>query len=180
MIRKVKEPGTTPVTLDELKVHLKIDHRHEDEYLSQLIKVATSHVEHDVGRSLISQVFSVRYSSKGSGSGDIVTIDLPFPPLMDVQEVNVVYPNEFKKPMKRFIVDRGRMRPCVEVSSVHGDIEVVYKAGYGDYPHELPADLRQAVMIVAGDMYEKRGDFRGELSSFLNSLLSPYRLIAMG
>jgi len=66
-----------------------------------------------------------------------------------------------------------------------GQAEIVFDAGFGDSWATVPADLAQAVMIIAAQFYETRGGVSGTVAfpAEVIRILAPYRnlrLIAGG
>lgn len=52
-------PAEEPVTLDEAKVHLRVDTNADDDYISGLIAVAREQVEVDTGRAMIKRTYQL-------------------------------------------------------------------------------------------------------------------------
>lgn len=44
---------TLPVTVERAKLHLRVDHEHEDDLIRDLIQAATERCEHILGREII-------------------------------------------------------------------------------------------------------------------------------
>ncbi|KKL66184.1 hypothetical protein LCGC14_2147470, partial [marine sediment metagenome] len=74
---------------------------------------------------------------------------------------------------------------CLPVIPAGGQAEIVFDAGFGDSWATVPADLAQAVMIIAAQFYETRGGVSGTVAfpAEVIRILAPYRnlrLIAGG
>jgi len=54
-------------------------------------------------------------------------------------------------------------------------LEVTYTAGYGPEPSDVPADIRQAIRLMATHFNEHRGDTADEFPPAYGRLLSQYR-----
>ena len=109
----VTAPATEPVTLAEVKAHLKIDGTDEDTLLTTLITVARQAVEDYTGRALITQTWQVFYdrfpdvyydNCRISESGDrpynyyqdygkARQIDIKKPPLLSITHIKT-YAND--------------------------------------------------------------------------------------
>ncbi|MEM6667633.1 MAG: head-tail connector protein [Pseudomonadota bacterium] len=62
-------------------------------------------------------------------------------------------------------------------------VQVVFEAGFGDHHTDLPADLKQAVLLLAAHYFERRhavdaGNVRS-LPNGLQSLLAPFRQLRL-
>src|SRR3989338_876330 len=77
----VTPPGAEPISLAELKAHLRLDGAEEDALLTSLTRTAREHLERTAGLALISQGWRLHldvWSSSGSieiGRGPVISID---------------------------------------------------------------------------------------------------------
>jgi uncharacterized phiE125 gp8 family phage protein len=77
----------------------------------------------------------------------------------------------------------GRLRPLVPYEArTLGGVAVEYTAGYGDTAADVPAPLRQAMLLMIGHWYEHReAVITGSISTGLplaaRALLAPYRVM---
>ena len=78
-------PATFPVTLEDAKIHLKIDGTDEDTYITALIKVATSVCEAYAGLSFISQTRVIKLDA--FRCRDLI---LPYGPVVSITSVAYV------------------------------------------------------------------------------------------
>ena len=63
-----------------------------------------------------------------------------------------------------------------------GAVRVAYRAGYGDQPADVPAPLRQWILLAVGDLYERRNASAEQPATphqFVDALLQPYRLLGV-
>lgn len=179
MLTLLNPPGVSPVGLDEVKKHLRLDHSFEDDYLEHLIKVGTLQVEKYLGRSLIKQTWQLVCHNHGGGR-ETNEIRLPNPPILDVVSIHALYPNEVKKPIKRYMVNSSLQVPVLTVGSSFDVIEVIYDTGYGAGADSVPYDLKQAILIAISELYEHRGNFVIDNHNTLQSILAPYRVYRLG
>jgi len=176
-------PGAEPVTLEEVKLHLRITHDHEDTLLSSLIMTARLICEADTGLALITRAYSLWLDSwpsapqrewwdgvrEGIAAGGGETVFLPRPPLIAVSAILIYADNgasgaldpenyhtdTIRKP-GRIVLRYGVSAP-VPGRSVNG-IEIRYTAGFGATPHSIPAPLRQGMLQMIAHLYRLRGD----------------------
>ena len=70
-------------------------------------------------------------------------------------------------------------------ASLPGDLrrdnswKIVWKAGYGTASSDVPASIRRAIIMLAGHLYENRGDCEGELCGVSSafSMLNPFKVV---
>ncbi len=56
-IALITPPALEPLSLDEVKAHLRVDHDHEDTLIADTLKAARQYVEFASGQRLITQVW---------------------------------------------------------------------------------------------------------------------------
>ena len=184
--RVVAGPAQEPITLAELKEHLRITSSAEDAYLTSLITSTRILVEEDLGRKLITQDLElffdiwpgadseiwdgVRQASRASIQG-FREFELPWLPAQSVEEISTFNDADVETVFAdtNYIVDVwdldlwGRVVLRDEATwppdlREARSIRVQYKVGYGDDPADVPASIRHGLLMAAGWMYENRGD----------------------
>lgn len=160
----VIQPEKEPVSIEQARAHLRIDHGDEDVWLLSAIRVAREDAESFTGRVLINQTLELRLDAWPVGE----MISLPRPPLRSV--VSVKYTDEAGVEATlspaAYLVDTsstpGRLRlrygqawPGVTLQEMAG-LVVRYTAGYGDEAASVPAGIRQAMLMMVGHLYENR------------------------
>lgn len=63
-----------------------------------------------------------------------------------------------------------------------GAVRVAYRAGYGPTPADVPAPLKQWILLAVGDLYERRNASAEQPATphqFVDALLQPYRLLGV-
>lgn len=183
MIRKLTEPAALPITLEQIKAHLRLDHADEDQYLIFLIQSATEAVQNYIGRSLIAQTWqkvyyqSQRYSSRISKQPALpIKISLPYVPVLKIDSITGSGINKMPLAITKYDLKFNGDLAIVEIDQVFSKIEIKYDAGYGDRPEDIPADIRQAILQLAALFYQKRQSFPLEDEPYLVSLIQPYRI----
>lgn len=176
MIRTLSIPTTLPVSLQEVKDYLKIDHTEEDALLKGLIEAASGLVEQETGRSLLTRTWQLHSLGVDLPDGSL-RLSLPFPPLQSVITVRSVDPLARILPKERYTVEGERPLPSLKIHSFGETFEVVYKAGYGEQKTDIPPPLRQAILLLVAEMYEQRtATATLKEHSFVHALLRPYRI----
>lgn len=179
MIKTIESANTLSVSLAKVKSHLRIEHDEEDALLKLFIKAATNLVENETGKSLITKVFVKRCAAEKNTSG-YTRIKLEQPPLVQIISVAEILKNNETRPIKKYLVEWDDTSPCVLVNNHFMNIEVIYEAGYGNKPSMIPADLRQAILMLVGEMYENRtAESSIENNSLIRNLLSKHKIISL-
>lgn len=176
-------PGAEPLTLEEVKLHLRVTHDADDPLLTSLIMTARMICEADTGLALIRRHYSLWLDQwpqqyrrdwwDGMREGaDITgqdTVYLPRPPLAAVSDILVYAENGTYNtlPTDHYHVDtigkpgrivlRSHISAPLPGRTVNG-IEIRYTAGFGTTPQSIPSVLKQGMQQMIGYMYVHRGE----------------------
>lgn len=173
MLKQVNPPLHLPVSLEEVKVHLRLDSPSEDGYLEELIRAATNVVETYIGRSLIKQRWCATQTTNGAG---VAVIKLANPPLLEIIDVKEIYSDTKQKSIKRFSLHGNTLIPYLEITTDAKGVEVIYDAGYGELPRHVPSALKQAVLMVVAELYTYRELGKAEGQTLWQGLLQPFKV----
>jgi uncharacterized phiE125 gp8 family phage protein len=156
----VRGPGEEPVSVKEMRKHLRIDLQDDDDLISEYISAAREEVERVTRRALLTQTLHLHLKRFPAG-GAIV---LPRPPLQALAEVRLALADGSTEIMAAadFVVSKvtpAEIRPldgwpAADLAPGH-PITVVYEAGWCR-PMDVPARFRQAVRLLAAHWYEQR------------------------
>jgi uncharacterized phiE125 gp8 family phage protein len=175
MLTLLESNAIEPITLTEVKAHLRLDTEVEDDLLNGLITAATNLVEEYLGKTLIKKTW--RLEEMGVDVNGMHEIVLQRGPLLKMINVQRILPNGTYV-NTRFAIKNHFAKPIVTFKS-HVPVAVVYEAGYGYYPKDIPAPIRQALLTLVSHFYDNRGGQMG-MSPLVQTLLSPYKRIGMG
>ncbi len=186
----ITAPALEPVTLADAKAHLRLDADDDDQLLNAAIVAARVHVEALTRRLLIEQGWRVYLDQWPKKR----IVRLTPAPLISVDAVTVYDANGDPTVVSEddYEVDAvavpGRLvlsgaAPVVVGKAVNG-IEIDVTAGYGPSSIEVPAPLRQAVMMLVAHWYEHRGvvghDMAGAIPPLgFDALIAPYRILSL-
>lgn len=163
-LKLVTGPAHEPVSLDEAKLHLRIDSSDENTIISALITAAREYIEHACRRALITQTWRLSLDD-WPVTGD--EIELPRAPLVSVTSVVYTdsdgtattwaaanYEVDTDSQPGRIKLAYGESWPSATLKASN-PIQITYIAGYGNAV-DVPQHLRQAIMLLVGHWYENR------------------------
>ncbi|MGV8951198.1 MAG: head-tail connector protein [Cypionkella sp.] len=183
----VTPPAGMPVTLDEAKLHLRVDGDEEDTLITALIAGAVSYLDGwtgVLGGALADQTWRQDFDSFAC------TMRLPIGPVSEIVsityrtsdgQVSTVADSNFALVTDaigpRVFWDAGFSAPGDLYEQ--GAVSVTYQAGYA----EAPAALKIAILLMVGHWYTNRetvaeGSF-SELPFAANVLLAPFRRMSI-
>jgi len=164
----ITPPAEAPVTLAAAKDFLRIGHDGEDALVLRLIESAQARIEQAAGLALIVQTLRLdwpAWPATLAGRGVL----LPRRPARAL--VSVVCVSATGDPADqtdRFRLDCGRLglRPWSRPPAIEngGRVEVTYQAGYGA-ASDVPEDLQEALLRLAGSLYSARAPGAFDLSA---------------
>jgi uncharacterized phiE125 gp8 family phage protein len=177
-VRLVTGPTIEPVTLAEMKTHLRVDHTDDDTYITSLQAMARREIERLYGLSMISQTWeivldtwpSVDYPREwrqtlNSPPSSLQAIWITNPPLLSVtsitytdpQGVSQVFPsNQYRALLGipgRIVPVYGAYWPAVR--SELESIVVRYVSGYSADTSLVPETLKHAIKLMVGTAYDQ-------------------------
>ena len=181
----LEPPLEEPVTFEQGKVWLRVDNPDEYDLVSTLQVAARMIVEAETGRRLISQTWRLVMDAWPL---DGLALKVPLTPLISVEAVRLFDARSQPSLLSSdaFFVDAasdpGRIvfaSPPPEPGRKVSGIEVDVTAGYGESADDVPAPLRQAVLLLMANWYAQRDnrDLRIDkgLPSEVMPLVAPYR-----
>lgn len=152
-------PAEEPVSLVEAKAFLKVDDTAEDALITTLIGAARLHIEGVTGRALLAQSWRVVLDAWPESR----VVKLPVSPFIAVTEINAVDEAGALHaiPLAQFLGEPDRLLLPRSVAGMpllreRQGIEIDYVAGFGTEPGDVPADIRQALLVLVGYWFEHR------------------------
>jgi len=183
-------PSGEPVSLEEVKAHLRITQTEDDTYLESLIKAARQYVEQLCG-PLLTQVWEQYQDAWPAGA----VLELKKPRVQSA-DFSIDYTNasgvsatlaavnytlslsdEYRP---KVVLKDTASWPTTDLFNVDA-IKITFKAGYGTAATAVPEPLRQAMLLVLGHWYEERqiivvGRLISEMPFAVQALLANYRM----
>lgn len=187
----VSAPAVEPITLAEVKRHLRVEVDDENDLIRGWMVAAREHVETYTGRALITQTWDWKLDRFPSSC-----FVLPLAPVTSITSISYLDTAGASQTWSAgdYLTDlptgpkamRGRITPDYGVSfpdtySVMNAVTVRFVAGYGSTGVSVPFGITSAMKLLIGHWYEQRsavnvGNIVTEIPITVDRLLWPYRL----
>jgi len=185
--KRTTPPAIEPVDLARAKLHLRVDHADEDALITDLIVAARTECENRLQRTLITTGWTWPLDAFPAGGGMLVP---PMPPLITLGVIQYVDTDGVAQTLSGSgllhidpISEPGRIAPVSGSWPATADrinaVTITYTAGYGPAAADVPAPIRQWLLLAIGDMYanrERSAEHPKVPQGFADSLLDPYRI----
>lgn len=163
----VSQTNELPLTLTEVKSHLRIDFTNDDTYLTHLIKVASSFFEEMTGRSLITKTYktyldkfpqyNVGIKIRKSKLQSIVSIQYYLNNVLTNYTSQNYYYND-STGFSEIFLKVNNFYPN-EIDEIKNSVVINFTAGYGANETSIPANIKQSLLMFIADCYMNRGDY---------------------
>ena len=173
-IQRVNVSPMELVTLSALKEHMRIEHDAEDSLLKSLQRAAYDWVEQFTCRSLLTTQW--KFSSLPLKGGSEIRLALPFPNLLEIEEVFNVFTSSNKERVRKFTVQLKNGIPYLCMLSKGVPIEVAYSAGFGPHPDFVPEAFHYVVKVLVAHWYEHREGSNCGIPDTVDIFLRPYQI----
>lgn len=183
-MKLITPPTVEPITLAEAKAHLRITHTDEDALITSLISVARADAENELQRSLITQTREIARDAFPAA------IELTFGPVIAVTSVKFDDPAGIEQTLDpaTYRLDTYRLSGWIvpdpdyswpETRQHVNAVRVRYTAGYGPAATDVPAPIRQWILLRIGTLFEHRESVAAGVTvatvPYVDRLLDPYR-----
>lgn len=187
MLSELTEVPAAALPVADFKAHVRLgsgfaDDGMQDGLAESYLRAALAAIEGRIGKALISRDFSCRLPRwRGPDCQP-----LPLAPVSAVTAVVLVAADgsESVCPSDRYRLVRDLQRPHLSAVGAAlpsvpegGAVRIDFVAGFGAGWGDLPADLRQAVLLLAAEYYETR--HAGGMSSATASGAMPFGVMAL-
>lgn len=184
----VTSPTAEPLTLAEMRAHLRVDVTDDDAIIATLLATAREWVEGETKLKLVTQTWDFTWDR---GWPLDLMLRLPVAPVSSVTSVKYVdesgatqtlsaalYTAVLDREHPRIVPAYGAEWPTVR--DVPNAVTVRAVCGYGDANSDVPQPLRQAIKLLVGHWHENReaaniGNIVTPLPFAVEALISPYR-----
>ncbi|NJL07380.1 MAG: hypothetical protein HC900_03295 [Methylacidiphilales bacterium] len=163
---RITPPPTSPVSLQDAKDHLRIEHSDDDTLIDHYLQAAVQRLDGRdgfLGRALITQTWKLLLD----GFPDAITV--PLPPCQAVAEIAYV---DAAGTVQTLAADAYQVFGLADAApagivpafgtawpatrAMREAVSVTFRAGYGDSAADVPAPLRTAILQFAGTLYANR------------------------
>lgn len=182
----ITAPTVLPVTLTDAKTHLRVVDTDDDAYIDGLIVAATERAESFTERPFITQTWAA-HLDRFPG----YVVRLPLPPLQSITSITYHDTADAEQTLvaSDYYVDNksnpARVIPVDSWPATYARpnaVTITMVVGYGVAPVDVPQTIRQAILLMIGDMFENReesviGTTVSALPITAEHLLRPYRLV---
>ncbi len=193
-LNRTSEPSVEPVSLEEAKLHARVDGDSDDAVLSAFVTAARIWAEDFCRRSFLSSTWELCLDEFPGCDEEIC---LERPKIISVSSIAYIdtggttqtlssslYRVDAKSTPGRITPIAGQVWPATQCDTTN-TVTVTFTAGYGTTAASVPQPIRTAIAILASHLFENREQVNignivntipmiGNLST-VESLLWPYR-----
>ncbi len=162
-ILNITPPAVEPVTVAEVKTYTHISHSVEDALLSIWIAAARIIAEGYQRRHYITQTNDITYDDFPN-----TPIDLPYNPVQSITSIKYIDTNNDSNTVSTddYFLDIGGIPGTIDLN--HGvlwpttqlressNVIIRVVSGYGDAADDVPANVKEAIMLYCAYRYENR------------------------
>jgi uncharacterized phiE125 gp8 family phage protein len=188
-LKLITAPAAEPVTLEQAKLHLRVDHSSDDTLITALITAAREGAEHITGRSLITQTWE-----RVLDAFPAVEIELGRPPVASIVSVTYIDGAGTEQTLDAadYTLDSttppGWLLPSATLDvwpitdDVANAVRVRFTAGYGADGTAVPSGITAWMLLRIGTLYKMREEIVAGVSvadlpgGYAERLLDPYRI----
>ena len=164
-LTRVLAPAAPAVTLAAAKAHLRVEHAEDDGMIEGLIEAAVATIEGPAGIGIALMTQTWRLSLDGGFMA--VPIELPLGPVQAVAAITYVDGDGQEQTLDPALYDLDADSRPARIDRTFGAtwpaarrqlsaVKITFTAGYGDTPTAVPADLRAALLLMVGHLYQNR------------------------
>lgn len=176
----ITAPAREPLTLEEVKDHLRVDGSDSDLMLLGTLRAARQYLEAVTGRAFITRTLDAYYDAWPAAR-----LRLPQPPLQSVTAVYYTDENGVEQTLSAAVYQVETVPEPGEVVREHDQswptlneglavVRVRLVAGFGDAPADVPEPLRQAMLFQCQALYDSDPRTMDTLGAVIDTLIAPY------
>ncbi len=179
-------PAAEPLSLDEAKAFIRVEHNDDDALIVALIAAARIHIETETRRALITQSWRI-VRDCWPECGRTAVRPAPLRALTAVRVFDFEN-NAHDLDLQAFVLDLGASElafipwTLMQPTRIADGVEIDVTVGYGDTALDAPEPLRHAVRLLIAHWYENRGIVGGNgaaLPATVAALIAPYRMLSL-
>ncbi len=178
-------PAAEPLSLDEAKAFLRVEHDAEDETIAALVAGARIHIEAQTRRALITQAWRLTLD-RWPDDGRLTVRPAPLRELTAARVYdfnNVAHAIDLQAFVSDMAASALSFVPWAMPAPgrLAAGIELDVTLGYGDVASDVPEPLRQAIRLLTAHWYDNRGVSGPAtvLPATVSALIAPYRMLSL-
>lgn len=180
--------GAEPLTMQQVKDHLRVTWEEEDALIYALMVAAREYVEKTTAQAVIPQEVEAYYPALPYSAG---SLSLPLSNAVAITSVKYLDGAEVQQTLdaSEYYLTVGQPSKVYFSNGVPGgterpdSVEIIYTAGFGPAPYKsFPQALRAAILIMVADLYEHReaqGTQKFEQNMTVDRLLNQNRELGL-
>jgi len=152
----ITPPAIEPISLVEAKLHARVDDSDRDTLINVFIKSAREAAEHELGRALITQTWRLTLDEFPCAE-----IELPKPKVLSIVSVGYVDADGVDQTVSsaNYTLDSAQLPGWVlpaedfdwpATRAIANAVRVDFTAGYGPAATDVPASVRQWMLLQIG------------------------------
>ena len=157
------DPTAEPVTLAEVKAHLRLSHASEDGLLNGLIRAVRDDVERATGLALMDQSWRLALDRWPRG-GCVLLMRHPVREILSVTaygaegEASLIDPADYEFDLVSRPARLHFGNPPAAFRAMNG-VEIDFSAGFGEAGTDVPDLLKRAMLVLVAHWYEFRATY---------------------
>ncbi len=164
-------PSVEPLTLSEAKLHLKVLTTNEDTLITNMIKAAREEVENYCNISLVEQTIAESFPCfpVAENYNTLSSLWLSVSPLISIDSISYIDTDGASQGLATTVYDLDDKQQPGKVTlkynqtwpstaKIENAVTVTYKAGYGNTAADVPNAIKQAMLLIITNWFEKRAD----------------------
>lgn len=156
-----------PISVEELRQHLRIEHNDEDSYLSMLISSARALAENCIDGIIADRGYSLTLDSFSS------SIELPLRPV-DPASIVIAYTDasgnaatvsdyNYSSDLFSTVIYPAYNESWPVTEDGSDKVTITFTAGLLGAEGVMPADVKHALLMIAGTLYDQREDHTAQI-----------------
>jgi len=154
--------GVEPITMQQVKNHLRVTWEEEDALIYSLLVAAREYVEKATSQAVIPQEVIAYYREMPYQEG---YLDLPLSNAVSISSIKYLDGSgaQITLALSEYYLTVGQPSRVYFNNGVSGtlerldSVEIIYTAGFGPFPYkEFPQAIKAAILIMTADLYENR------------------------
>lgn len=164
-------PSVEPFLLADAKLHLKVLTTNEDALITNMITAAREEVEKYCNISLVEQTIEESFPCfpVAENYNTLSSLWLSVSPLISIDSINYIDTDGNSQTLATSVYDLDdKTKPgkvtlkynqtWPSTAKIENAVTVTYKAGFGDTAADVPQTIKQAMLLMLGNWFEKRED----------------------